>query len=155
MGKSKGAPKAEERPQSVPSAPPTADDDQSGPHSSATLSPQSPVNHQHAPPPHYGATEPPPAFQPQLQNPGQQQLQHQQPESSQLPPPPSYNEAMACPAPPYALPKPPAGPQGGQPIYPPPISGTGYMLQAPGECYGSCFSSLGPAGACYGHLLAH
>jgi hypothetical protein len=50
--------------------------------------------------------------------------------------PPSYNDALNCPAPPYlpyGAPKPSyvTGPQNGHPIYPPPVSGTGYVIQAP------------------------
>lgn len=53
-------------------------------------------------------------------------------------PPPPYAEALHCPAPPYlpyGSPKPPYMQQqpGQQPIYPTPISGTGYVLQAPGQ----------------------
>ncbi|CAD5215963.1 unnamed protein product [Bursaphelenchus xylophilus] len=112
------------RPPSIPSAP--VEDEHQGASSSA--GPVSPVNA--SPPPNYGSTQQQNSYSPQTNQMGPQGQQA-------MPPPPSYDDAVNCPAPPYlpsGVPKPMPGPQIGQPIYPPPpISGTGYVLQAPAD----------------------
>ncbi|CAD5211887.1 unnamed protein product [Bursaphelenchus okinawaensis] len=115
------------RPPSIPSAP--VDDDEHQGASSSSTGPVSPVNT--SPPPNYGATQEnqPSSYQPQTHQMGPQGHQS-------MPPPPSYDDAVNCPAPPYLPSGAPKidGPQHGRPIYPPPpISGTGYVLQAPAD----------------------
>lgn len=101
-------------------------------------SPDTPVNS--TLPPSYGTNEPMPsnltgAYIPQSNSLGPQSSNHAS-SNQDMPPPPAYSEAVNCPAPPYlpyGMPKPPhmTGPQSGNPIYPLPLSGTGYVLQAP------------------------
>ncbi|KAI6197243.1 Brain protein I3 [Aphelenchoides besseyi] len=124
--------------QTVPSAPPEQSPEHAYPTLNAANQPVSPVNQ--SPPPTYGTNDTTPptnsGYSPQLNAMGPQGSNA---DDADLPAPPSYDQAISCPsAPPYlpyGAPKPAymSGPQHGQPIYPPPISGTGFVLNAPGQ----------------------
>ncbi|KAI6218168.1 Brain protein I3 [Aphelenchoides fujianensis] len=132
-----------ETPENVaPSAPPDHEQQGASEHvyptinsSAETQSPTTPVLDSSSPPPHYGTNQTPAgghAYTPQINAMGPQQ--------ADMPAPPSYDDAIRCPAAlppylPYGAPKPPGmpGAEHGQPIYPPPISGTRYVLSAPGQ----------------------
>jgi hypothetical protein len=103
---------------------------------SLNSTPQTPVINPSTPPPTYGSTNEPALNVNNAYIPQSNPMGPQHPSNNDMPPPPSYSDAVNCPAPPYlpyGTPKPAHmnGPQGGNPIYPPPISGTGYVLQAP------------------------
>lgn len=96
---------------------------------SGETTPQSPVASV-TPPPTYGSTN----EQPQTVNyiPQSNEMGPQSSGYSNSAPPPSYDDALQCPQYlPYGAPPKPLGPETGNPIYPPPISGSGYVIQAP------------------------